>query len=680
MLEVVGINKKFKDTTALNNINLSFGEKGLVAILGESGSGKSTLFNILTGVVKPDSGQVIYDGIPLNTDGKINSHNIFGIIFQDGNLLGGLTVKQNLDICSADTQRQIEILQNLGIKKYIDTKVSKLSGGEMQRVAIARALLDDSKILLADEPTGSLDEKNGENVMSILKDISSQKLVLVITHNVEFANKYADRIIKIYKGDIQEDSKPYSDNSLSDDKIKDNINNKADLQQNIADKPRQLTFSSLNKFCFAKLKNTLVKNLTSIFILTIMFLLIAIPSAILMTDCRKEYIKSIEDFEYSALYNDNDMNVFAQKLEDGNMQGLTRYYNYKWEKGKSIYIIVDDSLKDNEIKIGYATANTLNKTLISPLKAGDTINYHDKDFVVTNIEKEIKWGYGFDLNSAVYLNNKMAQAIILAPKLELFDGKYRLLLDIKQDNSLKDGECRLGFGLYYALGSRDNNYIDLKKDKIVWQFSDINTVLYSQEYTIINVDDSTQDVEDHSLYVSPADYKAISESRLYYGYYFKTADKETMNYWLDRNVEIFNQDFESYLKAKSSYQAILPFAVIALVIGIVLTALYMLSLLSHIVAMNTRELYILKTLRIGHKSIFGILVLQALPVVLCANIITLITNIVSKVLIEKKILFFVLQVAGSNILLLTLSLIIAILITVIKMHILNKNFNINLTR
>lgn len=679
MLEVVGINKKFKETTALNNINLSFGEKGLVAILGESGSGKSTLFNILTGIVKPDSGQVIYDGIPLNTDGKINSRNIFGIIFQDGNLLGGLTVKQNLDICSADTQKHTEILQNLGIKKYINTKVSKLSGGEMQRVAIARALLDDSKILLADEPTGSLDEKNGENVMSILKEISFQKLVLVITHNVEFANKYADRIIKIYKGDIQDDSQPL-ENSCSSDNKHNTANTKKDLQQNTASKPRQLTFSSLNKFCFAKLKNTLVKTLTSIFILVIMLLFIVIPSAVLMTDCRKEYLKSIEDFEYSALYNDNDMNVFAQKLEDGNMQGLTRYYNYKWEKGKSIYIIVDDSLKDNEIKIGYATANTLNKTLISPLKAGDTINYHDKDFVIANIEEEIKWGYGFDLNSAVYLNNKMAQAIILAPKLELFDGKYRLLLDIKQDNSLKDGECRLGFGLYYALGSRDNNYIDLKKDKIVWQFSDINTVLYSKEYTIINVDDSTQDVEDHSLYVSPADYKAISESRLYYGYYFKTADKETMNYWLDRNVEIFNQYFESYLKAKSSYQAILPFAVIALVIGIVLTALYMLSLLSHIVAMNTRELYILKTLRIGHKSIFGILVLQALPVVLCANIITLITNIVSKVLIEKKILFFVLQVAGSNILLLALSLIIAILITAIKMYILNKNFNINLTR
>lgn len=679
MLEVVGINKKFKDTTALNNINLSFGEKGLVAILGESGSGKSTLFNILTGVVKPDSGRVLYDGIALNTDGKINSRNIFGIIFQDGNLLGGLTVKQNLDICSTDTQKQAEILQDLGIKKYFNTNVSKLSGGEMQRVAIARALLDDSKILLADEPTGSLDEKNGENVMSILKEISSQKLVLVITHNVEFANKYADRIIKIYKGDIQEDSQPL-ENSCSSDNKHNTANTQKDLQQNTASKPRQLTFSSLNKFCFAKLKNTFVKNLTSVFILVIMLLLIAIPSAVLMTDCRKEYLKSIEDFQYSALYNDKDMSVFAQKLEGGNMQGLTRYYNYKWEKGKSVYIIVDDNLNDNEINLGYTTAQTLNEKLISPLKEGDMINYHDKDFVINNIEEEIKWGYGFDLNSAVYLNNKMAQAIILAPKLELFDGKYRLLLDIKQDNSLKDGECRLGFGLYYALGSRDNDYIDLKKDKIVWQFSDINTVLYSKEYTIINVDDSTQDVEDHSLYVSPADYKAISESRLYYGYYFKTADKETMNYWLEKNVEIFNQEFESYLKAKSSYEAIVPFAVIILIIGILLSALYMLSVLNHIVSVNTRELYILKTLRIGEKSIFGILILQALPVVLCANLIALIVNIIARILIEKKILFFVLQVAGSNILLLALSLIMAILITAIKMHILNKKFNINLTR
>lgn len=679
MLEVVGINKKFKDTTALNNINLSFGKKGLVAILGESGSGKSTLFNILTGVVKADSGQVLYDGIPLNTDGKINSRNIFGIIFQDGNLLGGLTVKQNLDICSADTQKQTEILQNLGIKKYINTKVSKLSGGEMQRVAIARALLDDSKILLADEPTGSLDEKNGENVMSILKEISSRKLVLVITHNVEFANKYADRIIKIYKGDIQEDSQSL-ENSCSADNKQGFANTQEDLQQNTNDKPRQLTFSSLNKFCFAKLKNTFVKNITSIFILAVMLILIAIPTAVVMMNCRKEYFKYIEKYEYSTLYNDDKMSVFEQKLVGADTQGLMRYYNYYSTDGESKYIIVDDSLKDNEIKLGYATTQALNNKIVEPLKEGDAVEYFDKSFVVTEFIRDIPASEEININRAVYLNDKTAKEIILTPEVSVVFNLFHNEAKIVIDDTLKEGDCIINFGLYYSLGKYNPDYIDLRKNTITWQIQDYRTTLYEKDYIIKSVDTTNENASEYILYVSPADYQEISMSRLYYGYFIETNNKDLVDYWWDRNVDIYNENFYNYRDAQYTKELVLPFAYAILVAGIILTALYMLTILNHISAMNTRELYILKTLRIGQKSIFGILILQAIPVLLCANIIALIVNIITKVLVEKNILFFVLQVAGSNILLLAISLLTAIAITLIKMLMLNKKFNINLTR
>ena len=159
MLKVSGITKKYKTVTALDNVTVTFPDKGLVAILGESGSGKSTLFHVLTGAVKPDCGEVLYNGEKLNTDGKINSKGIFGVIFQDGNLLEGLSVSDNLSICRKDRQKQRDMLSALGIERYFNSKAGRISGGEQQRTAIARALLDESSVLLADEPTGSLDEK-----------------------------------------------------------------------------------------------------------------------------------------------------------------------------------------------------------------------------------------------------------------------------------------------------------------------------------------------------------------------------------------------------------------------------------------------------------------------------------------------------------------------------------------
>ena len=127
------------------------------------------MFSVRTGEEKHDWGEVHYSGEQLNTEGKINSKGIFGVIFQDGKLLEGLSVSDNLSICRKDSQKQRDMLSALGIERYFYSKVGKISGGEQQRTAIARALLDESSVLLADEPTGSLDEKNGENVMSLLK-------------------------------------------------------------------------------------------------------------------------------------------------------------------------------------------------------------------------------------------------------------------------------------------------------------------------------------------------------------------------------------------------------------------------------------------------------------------------------------------------------------------------------
>ena len=681
MLEVVGISKKFKNVTALDNVDLTFADRGLVAILGESGSGKSTLFNILTGIVKPDCGQVLFDGKPLNEDGKINSQNVFGIIFQEGNLLGGLSVKENLDICSTDAQRQRQILQSLGIEKYINSDVRKISGGELQRVAIARALLDDSKILLADEPTGSLDEKNGANVMSILKDISSDKLVLFITHNTEFAEKYADRIINIAKGKIQSDreNKPQytvqSDSGYFAEKKVSPLPMGNDRQ-----KSRELSLSSLNKFCLNKLQHSFAKHITSVIVFVIMLAVIAVSSAFLMINSRGEYLKSLEKYEYSELYNDKNMSVFEQKLNGGNTDGLIRYYHFGWPEGLCGNLIIDDTLKDDEIKLGYYTAQALSEKNYSTITLGDSIDYHGRTFTIKEIIPHISGSYEINLDSSVYLNEKVAKEIILSPDIAVNFSAVREKVNVICDESLEEGECVVNFGLYYKLGLKDPMYIDLRKRSVNWQIYNSGTLLYEKYYTIEDVDAEVQDLSVLTLYVSKTDYEEISNSRLFYGYFIKNADKDAVEYWWDRGVDIFNEGFYEYRNALETKQVALPYICIVLAVGIVLSALYMLTVLNHISATNIRELYILKTLRIGDKSIFAVLFLQALPTILCANIGALVINIVAKVLIEKFMTFLVLQVAGSTFTLLAISLAIALIVSAVKTYMINKKFDINKIR
>jgi len=225
MIELINISKKYGDQNtvyALTNITLSFPDKGLVSIIGKSGSGKSTLLNILSGIIFPTDGNYLIDGKDTKT---FNSdtwnqvrNNYFGYVFQDHNLIDYLTVYENLKLIetlSANDepldQEINRILTKLDIKDLLNKKVSNLSGGEQQRVAIARALLKKSKIILADEPTGSLDLENSINIFEILKEISKDVLVILITHDIEFAEKYSDFTVKLDYGKLKTSTLPIKD-------------------------------------------------------------------------------------------------------------------------------------------------------------------------------------------------------------------------------------------------------------------------------------------------------------------------------------------------------------------------------------------------------------------------------------------------------------------------------------
>lgn len=221
MIELKNICKTYKskkgsNTKALNNVSVTFDNKGMTFILGKSGSGKSTMLNILGGLDSYDSGDMIIlgksskDFTQKDFDSYRNTY--VGFIFQEFNLLEEYDVYQNIVLALQLQQKEInenevdELLDKLELTHLKNRKINELSGGQKQRVAIARALIKNPKIILADEPTGNLDSDTGNQVMELLKNISKEKLVVMVSHDEEYAKKYADRIIEVKDGQIISDS------------------------------------------------------------------------------------------------------------------------------------------------------------------------------------------------------------------------------------------------------------------------------------------------------------------------------------------------------------------------------------------------------------------------------------------------------------------------------------------
>ena len=227
MLKLKNIKKDYKTGDfiqhALKNISVSFRKNEFVAILGPSGSGKTTLLNIIGGLDRYDSGDLIIDGKSTKSfkdkDWDAYRNHAVGFIFQSYNLISHISVLENVEmgmtlsgVSSAERRRKaLELLEKVGLKDHAHKKPNQLSGGQMQRVAIARALANDPKIILADEPTGALDSKTSTQIMELIKEIAKDKLVIMVTHNAELAKDYASRIVSMKDGVILDDTDSYDD-------------------------------------------------------------------------------------------------------------------------------------------------------------------------------------------------------------------------------------------------------------------------------------------------------------------------------------------------------------------------------------------------------------------------------------------------------------------------------------
>lgn len=210
-------------TKALDDVSVAFRKQEFVAILGPSGSGKTTMLNNIGGLDVYDSGDLVIKGKSTKefkaSDWDAYRNNSVGFIFQSYNLIGHLGIIDNVElgmtlsgVSSAEKkERAITALKRVGLEEHMYKKTNQLSGGQMQRVAIARAIANDPEILLCDEPTGALDTETSQEIMQIIKDLSKERLVIMVTHNPELADQYADRIIRFADGKIQSDSDPYDE-------------------------------------------------------------------------------------------------------------------------------------------------------------------------------------------------------------------------------------------------------------------------------------------------------------------------------------------------------------------------------------------------------------------------------------------------------------------------------------
>ncbi len=206
---------------AMNNVSINFRENEFVAILGPSGSGKTTMLNIIGGLDRYTSGDLIINGKSTKTfkddDWDTYRNHSIGFIFQSYNLIPHQTVLANVELAltlsgvgkTERRERAIKALEQVGLGDYINKKPNQMSGGQVQRVAIARALINNPDILLADEPTGALDSETSIQIMELLKEISKDKLIIMVTHNPELADEYANRIVRFRDGRMIGDSNPF---------------------------------------------------------------------------------------------------------------------------------------------------------------------------------------------------------------------------------------------------------------------------------------------------------------------------------------------------------------------------------------------------------------------------------------------------------------------------------------
>lgn len=402
---------------ALNGISIEFRHSEFVAVLGQSGCGKTTLLNIIGGLDQYTSGDLSINRKSTkkfkDSDWDSYRNHSIGFVFQSYNLIPHQTVLSNVELAltlsgvgKAERRRRAkEALEKVGLGNQLRKKPNQMSGGQMQRVAIARALVNDPEILLADEPTGALDSQTSVQIMDILKEISKDKLIIMVTHNPELAEKYASRIVRLLDGEIQSDSDPY-------DSCSEKIKHSDEIKRPEKSRKTSMSFFtalslSLNNLMTKKARTILTAFAGSIGIIGIA-LILSVSTGV------QSYIDRVQEDTLSSY----PITINAQEVDMTQlMTSLRDTANGNSEAGHELDAVY-------ESKIMYEMMNSLNSMDAPENNLVKFKEYLESSNDIKQYSSAIS--YQYDNPMSIYTKNKDGE-IVKSDILDLMSGIYSMM-------------------------------------------------------------------------------------------------------------------------------------------------------------------------------------------------------------------------------------------------------------
>ena len=539
MLRLENIRKEYvtgdSKVEALKGISLNFRKNEFVSVLGQSGCGKTTLLNIIGGLDRYTSGDLIINGKSTkefkDRDWDSYRNHSVGFVFQSYNLIPHQSILSNVELAltlsgvskSERRKKAIKALEDVGLGDQVHKKPNQLSGGQMQRVAIARALVNDPEIILADEPTGALDTQTSVQVMEILKKISKDRLIIMVTHNPNLAEEYSSRIIKILDGKITDDSNPYSKEEEEKEDRTSKANSKVSMSFFTA------LSLSLNNLMTKKGRTILTSFAGSIGIIGIA-LILSLSSGM------QSYINRVEEDTLSSY----PITVQEETIDMASMMtslmGDTEETNH--EDGK-VYSknIVNDMLSTISTKIQSNNLEEFKKYL------------DDENSEIKNYINAVQYSYNLDLNIYKADEDEVVQVnpSQIFSKLGMGDMENMMFAETDVWQELLDNQELLEAQYDVLAGKWPENYNE------VVLIVDENNEIY--DYTLYALGILNQDeLEDKYKKIQDGEEVADEETKEYtYDELLNTNFKLLLNtdyFKKDGNIWIDNSEDEKYIKEK----------------------------------------------------------------------------------------------------------------------------------